>query len=147
MIQLLQREKTYSYRVLAINSVGSSVPSSVQEVEIETTAPNIFASSGKTLELGLTTVINWTVTDTNPSVYNITRNGVSAQNNTIWVSGSVLNYTTSATLSIGVYNFTAYFVDAFDNVATSSIQITIEDTTNPRFLRTPPDFFFYRGSY
>ena len=122
---------TYSYRTHAVNSVGSSAPSSVQVVEIETTIPSIIASTNKISELGLTTLLNWTVTDTNPSVYNITRNGTSVRGNTAWVSGSVLNYTTSATLAVGVYNFTAYFVDAFDNVATSSVLVTIEDTTVP----------------
>ena len=122
---------TYSYRVLAGNSVGSSAPSSAQVVEIESTAPNAIAPNNETLELGLTTLLNWTATDTNPTIYNITRNGMGVRGNTVWASGNVVNYTTSNTLAVGVYNFTAYFIDAFDNVATSSVQVIIEDTTTP----------------
>jgi hypothetical protein len=76
------------------------------------------------------TEIRWNVTDTNPDVYYLYRNSTLLTSNS-WSSGIAINYTINSPLTIGVWNFTAIFVDESGNQLVIILLITVYDGITP----------------
>jgi len=72
--------------------------------------------------------IEWTASDDNPTIYNITRNSTLVDAGT-WQSSTPIKY--DLFLDIGVYNFTIYVYDADENSISDSVIINATDLNLP----------------
>ncbi|XOB46885.1 MAG: NosD domain-containing protein [Candidatus Nealsonbacteria bacterium] len=83
--------------------------------------------------------ISWTATDLNPGTYKIYRDGLEIDSGT-WESGIAITINVDG-LAIGSYNYTIVATDAFGNVASDTVWVTVEDSDGDDIPPddTPPD--------
>ena len=134
------------YAYVADGSSGLAVIEIRKMVEFE--APIIIsAPSDFTLEAGyIGESLSWMATDANPDIYTIELQGSGiVAGPTAWTSGVAITYNIPDGLAVGVYNYTVNFVDYFGNFITDSVEITVEDTTDPEIISAPSDFTMEAG--
>jgi len=104
--------------------------------------PQISVSSNiKTYELGSTgNQISWNATDAFPETYSILKDGVIVLTDQVWTNQS-REYHEIDGLEIGIYNYTIVYKDYFLNQGSSSITVTVQDTTVPSINYTSSTVF------
>ncbi|XOB40764.1 MAG: PKD domain-containing protein [Candidatus Nealsonbacteria bacterium] len=113
-------------------SVYSIEISSVQDV----TNPILDSPQDIIYEEGTTdNTISWTATDNNPDTYIIYRDGLEIDSGT-WTSGVAITINVDG-LTVGSYNYTIVVTDAFGNMVSDTVWVTVEDDIIPDDI--PPD--------
>ena len=141
----------YDYTVNFMDYFGNYITDSVEITVEDTTDPDIIsAPSDFTVEAGDTGQnLSWTATDANPSAYTIELQGSGiVAGPTAWTSGVAITYNIPDGIAVGVYDYTINFTDNYGNFNTDSVEITVEDTTNPNITSAPSDLtveFEYTG--
>jgi hypothetical protein len=103
---------------------------------LEIEFPVIDAPSDVTYEAGTTGhEIDWTPSDSTPTSFSLYLDGV-LQDSGVW-DGSIITASVDG-LDLGTYNFTLQVFDFFDNSATDTVLVFVEDTTVP-ILTHPAD--------
>ncbi|UZE93248.1 MAG: right-handed parallel beta-helix repeat-containing protein [Candidatus Nealsonbacteria bacterium] len=87
--------------------------------------------------------ISWIATDLNPGTYKIYKNGSEIESGT-WESGMAVTINVDG-LAVGSYNYTIVVTDAFDNAASDTVWVTVEDTVSP-VLTSPDDVTYEEGA-
>ena len=100
------------------------------------------APSDFTVEAGyIGQSFSWTATDTNPSTYTIELQGTGIVAGPIaWTSGNAINYNIPDGFGVASHIYTITFIDDCDNFVTDSVNLTVEDTTNPVITVSPNNF-------
>jgi len=141
----------YDYTVNFMDYFGNFVTDSVEITIEDTTDPDIIsAPSDFIMEAGDTGQnLSWTATDANPNAYTIELQGAGiVVGPTAWTSGVVITYDIPDGIAVGIYDYTINFTDNYGNFNTDSVEITVEDTTNPSITGAPSDLtveFEYTG--
>lgn len=91
----------------------------VDNIKPEIDQPSDIKFDGKITNANIT----WNVGDTNPAVYNVTKDGELFTPSTSWTNGSITISTGS--LSVGTYIFTIYVYDKGGNAVSDSVFVTI----------------------
>jgi len=138
----------YDYMVNFTDHYGNFNTDSVEITVEDTTDPDIIsAPSDLALEFGYTGEnLSWTATDANPNVYTIELQGLGiVADPTAWTSGVPITYNITDGFAIGVYVYTVNFTDYYGHFITDSVEITVEDTTNPTIISAPSDLAVEAG--
>jgi hypothetical protein len=131
----------YDYTLYVFDYVGFNDSDSVILTAIDTTAPRIespppfsydFGSSGNS--------ISWNLTDRYQSAYDIYRNGLHQ------LGGGVFGEVSIGIdgLGLGLHNYTIVAEDAYGNIGTGQVNVTVIDGTVPT-IDTPADFIYETG--
>jgi len=90
--------------------------------------------------------ISWTATDPNPHTYTIELQDSGIVEGPIaWSSGSPIIYNVLDGLSIGDYFYTINFTDDYDNFATDTVKMTINEIDDPIITISPSDLTLESG--
>ena len=109
----------------------------------DTTTPVITFLDDFNYEAGSTgNYVNWTPSDDHPEAYQIFKNEILSDSGN-WI-GSELSASADG-LGVGVHNFTLIVWDTCANSASSTVFVTVEDTTPPE-LDSPIDFTYEHGT-
>jgi len=112
------------------------------EPEEDTDSPVITSLSDLSFEYGSTIPdLEWSISEANPDYYRIEINGITTYSGS-W-NGSDISVELNG-LDIGVYNFTLFVNDTFEQYSVNSVIITIEDTTAPT-INNPFDIIIHPG--
>ncbi|MFX1479849.1 MAG: hypothetical protein ACFFCI_17160 [Promethearchaeota archaeon] len=133
----------YLYTINFTDSGGKYNLDSVIFSVVDTTDPIIIdAPSDFNIEFGYTGIsISWTATDLDPHIYTIKLQGSGiVAGPASWSSNIPIDYNIPDGLDVGEYIYTVNFTDDYDNFATHTVTINIEDTTDPIILEAPNDF-------
>ena len=110
------------YAYVADGSSGLAVIEIRKMVEFEDPII-ISAPSDFTVEAGYAgQSLSWTATDANPDTYTIELQGSGiVAGPTAWTSGGAITYNIPDNLTVGIYNYTVYFMDYFGNFITDRV--------------------------
>jgi len=112
------------------------------EPEEDTDSPVIASLSDLSFEYGsIIPDLEWSISESNPDYYRIEINGITTYSGS-W-DGSDISVELNG-LDLGVYNFTLFVNDTFDQYSVNSVIITIEDTTAPT-INNPFDIIIHPG--
>jgi hypothetical protein len=119
---------------LAITQVRERVD---MENPIISNAPTDF-----TIEHGYTgQSISWTATDAHPDTYTIELQGTGiVAGPTAWTSGNAITYNIPNGFGVGSYIYIVNFTDENNHWITDSVNVTVEDTTDPVITVSPSNF-------
>jgi hypothetical protein len=88
---------------------------------------------------------SWTATDANPDTYTIELQGAGIITlPTSWSSGVAVTYDIPDGMKIGEHFFKINFTDEFDNYATDTVKLTIQDNA-PQITNAPEDMVIMTG--
>jgi hypothetical protein len=87
---------------------------------------------------------SWTATDASPDMYEIELQGVGIIQFGAWSSGVAVTYNIPDGLSIGEHIYMINFTDEFDNYATDTVKLTIQDAA-PQIISAPDDMIVFSG--
>ncbi|TFG17866.1 MAG: hypothetical protein EU531_02070 [Promethearchaeota archaeon] len=88
---------------------------------------------------------SWTATDANPDIYTIELQGGGIVAGPIaWSSGVAVTYDIPDGMMTGEHYFTINFTDEFDNYATDTVKLTIQDAA-PQIISAPDDIVVLSG--
>ncbi|TFG00194.1 MAG: hypothetical protein EU540_05600 [Promethearchaeota archaeon] len=88
---------------------------------------------------------SWTATDANPDTYTIELQGAGiVAGPTAWSSGVGVTYDIPDGIKNGEHYFTINFTDDFDNYATDTVKLTIQDAA-PQITNAPDDMIVLSG--
>lgn len=126
----------YNYTLVA-NDTSNNINMLTTIVNVyDGTPPNITSYGNQTYEGGSTgDNITWTATDNYPAYYEIYNDSVLLVNST-WTSNVNISQVISS-LTLGQFNFTIIVFDQSGNNITSTIFVTIVDTTPPVITASP----------
>ncbi len=132
----------YTFVIYAYDQYGFSSNSTITvNIYPDVRAPVISSSGNVTYEEGFTGYnVTWYVDETNPSGYNITKDGELYLNNTNW-DGSNITISVDG-LSVGTHNFTIIMWDIFNQ---TSNQTTIVIVTPDSILPTIKNVYVIQG--
>ena len=136
----------YNFTILIYDSLGNSVSNEIYVTVQDTTAP-VFNNVPTNLTYELGTIghsLSWIATDLQNDSYSIYKNDSLDETNN-WDSGSSIQISVDY-LNVGFYNFTIVALDKSDNMAISTVYVTVQDTTAPVFTNTPTDFTYELGT-
>ncbi|MBN2228500.1 MAG: hypothetical protein JW779_02830 [Candidatus Thorarchaeota archaeon] len=89
--------------------------------------------------------LSWTVIDDYPSKYNITDNNETYASGSIDPIEPIISISLNG-LAIGIHNFTIYVNDTSNNIAMSSVLVTVKaDTTPPVITYSPGNIIYAQG--
>jgi parallel beta-helix repeat protein len=129
----------YNFTLVANDTCGNSgidtVWVLVNPPGLELTPPDVFGTSPVVIEFAtFGNQIEWTMGDRNPNQYRVTGNSTT-QDWSPWTNGT---YTYDVDLlPVGEHNFTVVVTDYFDNQATHTIIVIVQDTLGPTWDETP----------
>ena len=122
--------------------VGTPTPGSVNVDDI---SPTVDSPPDDSYILGSTgNTITWTVSDPYNDTYIVYRNGTNIQSHN-YISGIV--QVDIDGLAEGIYNFTIWLTDIFDNTNTDTVWIMVIDPTIPLVIVSPVENDVVSGSY
>ncbi|MFX1512350.1 MAG: Ig-like domain-containing protein [Promethearchaeota archaeon] len=116
---------SYTYKIGANDTFGNYATDMViVTITADFTAPSVSSPSDVSYEEGSTgNEITWTITDSNPDKYNVTRNGIVVQSG-LYASGVLILINIDG-LSIGSYTYKIGANDTFGNYATDIVIVKI----------------------
>jgi hypothetical protein len=116
---------TDDYGHFATHTVSMTVELAADPIIID--APSDFY-----VYIGYTDIIlSWTATDQHPNTYTIELQGTGiVAGPSMWSSGVAISYNVPDGLTVGMYTYTVNFTDDYGNFITSTITITVRETTN-----------------
>jgi len=85
---------------------------------------------------------SWIATDANPDMYTIELQGAGIMDFDTWSSGVAATYDIPDGMKTGEHYFTINFTDEFDNYATDTVKLTVQDT-NPQITDSPDDMIVF----
>ncbi len=133
----------HNYTIAAYDSWGNVVADSVLVTVRDTTPPEVTACDNIVYEAGTEGHnITWIVGDIHPALFQIIIDGVPGDC-TEWNNGTVS--ISVDRLELGTHNYTIEVCDTSGNVATSTVMVTVVDTTPPQ-LTHPPDVVMSENS-
>jgi len=139
---------SHIYNVTFTDDFGYFITDSVNFTVEDNTNPVVTPlTANHTVQAGyIGALLWWTATDANPDTYTVELQGTGlVAGPTAWTSGNAINYNISLGFGAGSYIYTVNFTDDFGNFATSSINFTVIDTSNPFITVSPFDFNVEEG--
>ncbi|MFX1507825.1 MAG: hypothetical protein ACFFDC_17190, partial [Promethearchaeota archaeon] len=132
----------YNFTIIFTDVSGNLVTSETWVDVIDTTAPIIsITPADLTYEFGVAgNFLIWVPSDLDPSNYYIYQNDVQIKFRD-WISTVPVIHDVD-NLPIGFYNITIKFLDVSGNSAIDEVFVTVEDTTPPVIVVSPPDLTF-----
>lgn len=120
----------YNVTIVFYDTSGNSVTRSINLTIIDTTSPSIIEfPANDTIEFGTpSNYLNWTLSELDPSVFNVTINNEFSEQ-LPYANGTVLLNIDG--LPLGYNNITVVFYDNSGNIANDSVFITVSDTISP----------------
>lgn len=127
---------------LAVYDIADNMASDqVLITVIDDTPPTITPLANQDVSEGALVSLTWTVSDLHPSTYEIWQNDMSIDSG-VW-DGSDIS-TPLSSLGLGLYNYTLLVTDTSSNSATSQVNVTIFDGTDP-LVNSPEDIIYIQG--
>jgi len=134
---------SYNYTINVTYSLGDSISDTVIVFIEDITAPIVDNPANITYEEHTTGHnISWTATDNNPGFYVIYMNEIETDSGS-WTSGVPITINVDG-LAIGSYNYTIVVSDVYDNSATDTVIVIVEDITEP-VVDSPDNITYNEG--
>ncbi|MBD3158995.1 MAG: hypothetical protein GF309_09425 [Candidatus Lokiarchaeota archaeon] len=134
---------SHNVMIILHDSSGNYASDTVIVSVTDTIPPNIDSPVDVEYERGSTgNSIGWVVSDLDPQIYNIHRNGILVLSES-W-DGSNIEYDVDG-LSVGEYNFTLTVYDGTGNKASDTVTVDVIDTVAP-IISSPEDIIYEVGT-
>jgi len=135
---------SYNYTIVVLDVYDNSATDMVIVTVKDTIAPVVDSPDDIIYEEGTTGYsIKWTATDNNPGNYVTYKDGVEVDSGS-WTSGVLITINVDG-LTVGSYNYTIVVKNAYDNSATDTVIVIVEDTTDP-VVDIPADITYEEGT-
>ncbi|MFW9888882.1 MAG: right-handed parallel beta-helix repeat-containing protein [Candidatus Thorarchaeota archaeon] len=132
----------YNFTLTVYDTCANFFTSQVNVTVVDTTPPNLTSPPDFSYDHNSNgNEIEWIVDDIYPSVYRIDGNATTLDW-TSWTSGTITIDIDG--LGLGVYNYTISLLDTSDNLATSTVHVTVVDGTPPT-IDAPEDITYDEG--
>lgn len=143
---VLPEYSTYEIQIKIVDKVSLTATDVVGQITIDNVSPTILEiPDNLAYEFGsINNILSFNVTDLNPSFYSVYRENVFLYDNN-WTNINFIEIDVDG-LDVGIYYYYLVFHDSFENnITTSEISVTVEDTTPP-IVTEPADFSYVVGS-
>ncbi len=134
----------YNFTLVVEDTYGNTASDIVWVTVVDGTPPAIEGPADYSYNEGTTGhVLKWNFSDSHPNTFTLYRNGSIIQSGT-WTGTSSSLEASIDFLQIGRYNFTLVVTDDYDNVASDSVWVDVNDVTNPE-VDSPEDITYTEG--